>query len=473
MVEALQPSLLAELLRLDTPAMIRRRLAEEGYIPLGKQLAICNAVLSRRSAASYSTTTTASLASASAQASLASSSAQASLASASAQASLASSSAQASLASSSAQTSLASSSAQTSLASSSAQPRRYRVVHKPCVFIRERPSVSARCLGYAWPGDTVLVVEATTDGWLKLDGDEGWLLCDGAPLGLGALLEPTEETPHSRAVAGGEWPIVVLVTDGLCNRLRVVASYALVARREGRPLTVVWPRTRECAHGLFTDAFAPIPNVEFVEDAPEGVRPRFAPCAHDFHPAIKGTRGEDDCYELLALLPELAAAVDATVRACGPQFVSVHIRRTDHWGSTVTDADFDRFISTYPEHNVYIATDNVETQKHLMQRFRPRARVHAPICDGAGSQLRQTSLMQAVIDLYCSAAADGPFKGCPTSSFSDTIFRLRRVQHRTHPSDSHTLSDALLQYQVTLYTPGGHKTHSTRGMPCNTYSECG
>ena len=103
-----------------------------------------------------------------------------------------------------------------------------------------------------------------------------------------------------------------------------------------------------------------------------------------------------------------------------------------------------------------------------MQHAGKRARVYAPI-DADGSQLRQTSLAAAVADLFCAAAASGPFKGCPTSSFSDTILRLRRVQRRTHAADDHKITDAVLQYQVTLHTPGGHLRHSTRGMPQTTY----
>ena len=107
-------------------------------------------------------------------------------------------------------------------------------------------------------------------------------------------------------------------------------------------------------------------------------------------------------------------------------------------------------------------------QAHFMRHAGERARVYAPI-DADGTELRQTSLAGAVADLYCAAAADGPFKGCPTSSFSDTVLRLRRVQRRTHAADEHEITDAVLQYRVTLHTPGGHLHHSPRGMPQTTY----
>ena len=64
----------------------------------------------------------------------------------------------------------------------------------------------------------------------------------------------------------------------------------------------------------------------------------------------------------------------------------------------------------------------------MMKRFR------------SSSALRQTSLRDAVTDIFVCAAADGPFKGSWTSSFSDTIYRIRQAHARAHPADEHEIA---------------------------------
>ena len=91
-------------------------------------------------------------------------------------------------------------------------PRRraeWRVVHAPRVAVRESPGTNAKMLGSRAHGDTVCA-EREENGWIKLgkasilcaccagnlplrdlsaDGTAGWMLIDGASVGLGPLLE--------------------------------------------------------------------------------------------------------------------------------------------------------------------------------------------------------------------------------------------------------------------------------------------
>lgn len=53
-------------------------------------------------------------------------------------------------------------------------------------------------------------------------------------------------------------------------------------------------------------------------------------CPYDCHPAIKGTPRERLGWALLEPAPPIQAAVAERVAACGPRYVAVHIRRTDH-----------------------------------------------------------------------------------------------------------------------------------------------
>ena len=70
----------------------------------------------------------------------------------------------------------------------------YRVVHTPFIYLRAAPDTQAPMLAIAVAGE-VLQMSAECDGWLCTarpvagGGERGWALRDGAPLGLGMLLE--------------------------------------------------------------------------------------------------------------------------------------------------------------------------------------------------------------------------------------------------------------------------------------------
>ena len=94
-----------------------------------------------------------------------------------------------------------------------------------------------------------------------------------------------------------------------------------------------------------------------------------------------------------------------------------------------------RFLQKHAPLAVYLATDNVETQRAFLGRHRGRVRVGREIVPcGTKTVLRQTPLADAVVDLFCCAAAD-VFKGSYYSSFSETIAHLRAVSGRTSAED--------------------------------------
>ena len=80
-----------------------------------------------------------------------------------------------------------------------AAPRRYKAVHSPFVYIRSAASTEAEMLGILLPGDA-LTIGAVWDGWLRTydpyeKGQFGWVLEDGAALGLPTLMESESEEP--------------------------------------------------------------------------------------------------------------------------------------------------------------------------------------------------------------------------------------------------------------------------------------
>jgi hypothetical protein len=100
-------------------------------------------------------------------------------------------------------------------------------------------------------------------------------------------------------------------------------------------------------------------------------------------------------------------------------------------------AAFERFIEAHAPHNVFVATDNKETQARFVALCGPRAKGTTPI--HAKRALRQTKLWQAVADLFVCAAAE-VFKGSFYSSFSDAAAHLRAAHGRTHGADEHEVA---------------------------------
>ena len=75
-----------------------------------------------------------------------------------------------------------------------AGPNDWEVVHER-VAVREAPSTAAPLLGFRRKGAVVSVEHAREGLWLKLAGEEGWMLAHGRELGLGMLVRPVDATP--------------------------------------------------------------------------------------------------------------------------------------------------------------------------------------------------------------------------------------------------------------------------------------
>lgn len=267
--------------------------------------------------------------------------------------------------------------------------------------------------------------------------------------------------------------LLVWAEAGLCNKLRVLLSYREVAVERGRALLVVW-RLGKCCDATFGSLFRPLSSVSFLHSHRSsrltGLGVRAAALdetpwldvpppevdaipadlsilkpAYDAHPSVKYTERETEMYLALRPLPKLERAIASRVLECGPRYVAVHVRRTDHaacFGERTSDADFFRFVDAFPDHALFVATDNAATQQVFAARYGERVRAMRPIspawgsAEPPGADARHTALSDAVVDLYtCVDAAH--FKGTPLSSFSDTIAHIRRARGRASSGDEH------------------------------------
>jgi len=212
--------------------------------------------------------------------------------------------------------------------------------------------------------------------------------------------------------------IVLKPVSGICNRLRAMFSYLRYARSINQDLLVTWNVTLEC-NGKFIDYFYVPNNVTIV--------PRYFGkidyITNEPHPDTKNLYYYDD----LRLLPHMEEKID-TIKSLLGKYIAVHIRRTDHillakqQQLNLEDQAYIDFINKYLDYNVYVATDNIDTQNYFNSLYGNRIKVIPSINNS--SNLRKTTLEQAIIDLYVCAGSE-KFMGASYSSFTDTILMLR------------------------------------------------
>ncbi len=217
----------------------------------------------------------------------------------------------------------------------------------------------------------------------------------------------------------------VRAVGGLCNRLQHVIS----ARAAYGPLLVTWDLQEPALAGArFSDLFEPLDGVEFREHgtAPESCHV----CADAPEGWVMGYRDLKPRLEIVDRIRRLVG--DYNYAAIHVRRSSGHVELLEHLGvPATTDVELDLFVHEHPDHLVYLATDNADTQTAWLNRCR-RTFVNRVIRygterQGLGNHAIHTSVADAVVDLYvCAGAAH--FMGTRGSSFTDTIERLRALR---------------------------------------------
>ncbi len=209
---------------------------------------------------------------------------------------------------------------------------------------------------------------------------------------------------------------------GLCNKLRVVFSYYEYALSINSDLNVIWGKSNACP-GYFLDYFDPIPRVHFVKSEK---KVDYVGC--QWHPNFNPYRKY--IYDKLRLKPELEKIIYDKINILNKNYISVHIRRTDHVGFAkkkniyTTDEEFINFIDKYDSDKmIYISTDNKNTYEKFKKKY-PK-RIIFDYHQTNDNSLRKTSLKDAIIDIYMCVHSND-FMGSSYSSFSDFIKHLRK-----------------------------------------------
>ena len=223
--------------------------------------------------------------------------------------------------------------------------------------------------------------------------------------------------------------IVIVPTGGLCNYLRVMFSYYSLSLEKHEQLLVIWYKTSACP-GLFLDYFKPIENITFEYDNTKNYKINYCGCSiHKENPPN---------YEKLELLPEMKSIIMTKCIILEHNYISVHIRRTDHSDSAkknnvyTDDIDFINFIDKVVETqtstqtpNLYIATDNKNTFTSFKNKYKNVVKFDYHTTNER--EQRHTTLKDSIIDLYMCVYSS-QFMGSGWSSFTDLITTLRTLE---------------------------------------------
>lgn len=208
--------------------------------------------------------------------------------------------------------------------------------------------------------------------------------------------------------------------SGLCDRLRVIFSYLKKSRENKEILQTSWIKNDDC-NGCFWDFFENIEDIHFnkTNDYP-----------HRFLPHNDYNLDKIFVFQSLKTKKEIDEKINSMIQKMNKNYIAIHIRRTDRLsrptGSLLTtDDDFHTYLSKFNDNNIFLATDNRDTQLLFKEKYKERLYFSSEIIES--KELRQTSLELAIIDLFTCIKAKY-FFGTNLSAFSKTIYQFRKAK---------------------------------------------
>ena len=222
--------------------------------------------------------------------------------------------------------------------------------------------------------------------------------------------------------------------SGLCNRLRLIVAYKHLSDITGKTIEMFWTKSTQC-HCLFEDLFEPINNVNFTylkQAVKRSNRPPNTAQKIDLFP-------HDELIKLKnhLIFRPIESIMDNIQRAkshINSPYISCHIRRTDigtiqkkYNVEAPSDDVFIDFMEQYPEHKIFLATDDGQTQSKFKNLFKSRIHTFSHIRKRGHKRrpVRTTSIQDAVSDIFLCIDSEH-FLGTPCSSFSSFIENYRK-----------------------------------------------
>ncbi len=254
--------------------------------------------------------------------------------------------------------------------------------------------------------------------------------------------------------------LILQPIGGLCNRMRAINSARILSSMRDEKLTVIWFNNAELGAD-FTDVFKPVDSFKVIN-----ISSKFSPAKMWYQLSAKlfgSTVGNEDIrsnrsagmldesyvsslkklvyiateehfypsddYSPFVPCDNIKRSIDKICSSFNASTVGVHIRRTDNnpsIGTSTTDAfvtEMQKKLDADPNTNFYIATDDLDEEKHLREIFGDR------IISNESRDLSRASvsgIKDAMIDLYClsnTSAIIGSF----FSSFTDTAAAMKGI----------------------------------------------
>lgn len=248
---------------------------------------------------------------------------------------------------------------------------------------------------------------------------------------------------------------VIKVMNGLCNRLQVIYSFLYYAKKFNKKLVVVWEKDDACPD-LYYKFFKKNKNIIFFDkdynfkytymgyknipkicNKIDKISKKellsnqlFKLCRHKNYRKKKFKSR----YQTLKLNNYMQNIINKNIGILNANYLAIHVRRTDivdYYNRISKDvnivkySDYENFLDEYPDYNVYIATDNLDTQLYFYNKYKDRIKIIKFI--KKTNNMRQTTLKESIIDLYMCINATY-FMGSPRSTFTTFINKNRKYE---------------------------------------------
>ncbi|MFI4910393.1 MAG: hypothetical protein ACIAQZ_01860 [Sedimentisphaeraceae bacterium JB056] len=260
--------------------------------------------------------------------------------------------------------------------------------------------------------------------------------------------------------------IVLYTKGGLCNRMRAIDSALAVSRKTDHKLLIIWPLDSDL-NCRFEELFIPLENTSVINSRLSKTAFKIIQKAFsflEFIPSLKTINdtqinqmglnkfrsricsmvaesrfflissmnrlySEHEKYESMKPNREISERIEKETVKFDAHTIGLHIRRTDNTISieksplSLFENAMEQEIEKDPQANFYIASDCVETKKHLSGKF------HGKVITNFSPSSRdsQEGVKQAMTELYALSKTRKVY-GSYWSSFSRTAHEITSIE---------------------------------------------